>query len=344
MTRRISETRAARQLALAPLSLLLGALFCVLGMQTAHAQVWESRTDDNGSLIFGTASSPNYRLWFSCNAPSPQGRPLWETGSQEETLNEPFELLMAFSEDLFRGATGARQEGVVLYVGATPFVVPPFDLIGMNGPEVVLSLSEPMVQALYDAPSLRLVTAQGVVHAVTAAGLGTALSTAMQVCVARWADMGHPVPETLSRYRPASATTPAPVPSGPATSIATLPPVIVEHVNAMCGGSARLEEAALRLTDDLDGDGAPDYVIHFSDVFCQPDDTRGFCGAANCSIDVFMSSAGYADPFEFLGLDVSPVKAAGGRLGLALSATPFVCADGACDGVWLWNGRTFALE
>jgi len=127
-----------------------------------------------------------------------------------------------------------------------------------------------------------------------------------------------------------------------ATTIALLPSVILQHLREACGGQARIEDRALVSSDDLDGDGAPDYILHYTDVYCQPGDHRAFCGAANCSIEIFVSSRGYRRPFEFLALDVRPVRAVDGRIGLTVSGTPFICADGACDRAWHWNGQTFS--
>jgi hypothetical protein len=136
----------------------------------------------------------------------------------------------------------------------------------------------------------------------------------------------------------------APRPSVAASTIAQLPPVIPQQVRQMCGGQARIEDSALRQAGDLDGDGAPDYIIHYTDVYCQPDNIRGFCGAANCSVQVFVSSRAYSRPFEFLALDVAPATAADGRRGLQVYGTRPICASGVCDRVWTWDGQSFSND
>ena len=352
--------------------------------QTGAPTDWTVLTDDNGSLVIGMAMAPDHGLWVSCNAPSAQGRPVWETGSHEETLTDPFELVLGFREDLFSGAPPIRQEGAVLIVGTTSYTLPGFETVAMNGPEVLLPMGAPLVQALYDAPSLRLVSAQGAAHPFPTAGLGAALDGALRACVNRWAEIGHTIPVALSRYWPVVdegidagqapavptasvagiprfdipagiprfAITPglAPAPGAAAqtpfaaTSLATLPPVIVQHVYQTCGGSARIDETALSPAQDFDGDGAPDYVINYTGVYCQQDTMRGFCGAANCSIEVFLSSRGHIRAFDFLAIAATPAKAPDGRIGLRLAATPFICGDGYCDGIWLWDGQRFAQQ
>lgn len=384
------ETQGLAKVARHCVFALIAAVVSVTG-QGALAQMWQSHTSDNGSLVFGAASLSDHALSFACTAPSAQGLPLMQTGSHESHRSDPFEMYIGFLDSLFVWAPPYQQHNVVLRVGNTGFVLPGFDLNELQGTAVSLPMTHDLVQALYGATSLELVTPQGVVHRFPVAGLGAALQPAMRFCVDRWAEMGHRIPAALNRTPPVVEAPVSPQPNTPsagiprfflpvgavptppglgalpqgvrpmplpgsaspviprfntapvaAHSIATLPPVIPQYVRDMCGGAARIEDSALRHARDFDGDGVPDYVIHYTGVYCQPDNRRGFCGAANCSIEVFLSSRNYARPFSFLGLDVNAGQAADGRWGLHLSGTPFICADGFCDGLWVWNGQTFA--
>lgn len=332
------------------------AAFAVLAPGTpliaqARFASWSGQASDNGSLIFGFAALSDYSLSIHCSAPSPQGLPLMQTGSHESHQAEPFELFIGFSDFLFDWQPPFWQTGALMMVGEFPFAMPDFELNELQGTAVRLPMSAPFVQALYTASSLALVTPEGMVHRFSVEGLVPALETALSACIERWVAMGHAIPAGLTRSPAATdqsgALQPAPDASkspDASTGIAGLPSVIVAHVRQMCGGQARIEDAALRVVDDFDADGAPDYVIHYADVYCQPGDVQGFCGAANCSIDVFLSSLGYARAFEFLAIAVEPISDAKGRRGLQMHATAFMCSDGACDGVWLWNGETFSNE
>jgi hypothetical protein len=256
----------------------------------------------------------------------------------------------------------------------------------LQGTALYLPMVAPVIHAIHDAPSLSLITPEGLEHRFPVAGLATALNTAFSACIARWAEMGHMIPASVNRYRSAlddaaAPATPLPgipvfnlsqeaasrtpaqgtslpgvpvfdlsggagaMPSAPrATTIAQLPTVIPRQVREKCGGLARIEDSALTHSADFDADGLPDYVINYTDVFCLPDDIRGFCGAANCSIEVFLSSIGYRTAFEFLAIALEPATASNGRTGLRMSATPSMCSGGTCDGIWVWDGQTFEMQ
>ena len=400
MTTRRAENLAAR---LGVLGVLALFSFGPVAAQTPVG-VWQGSGTDNGSLIFGSASLPEPGLRFACTAPSPQGVPLMQTGSQESHMTDPYEIYIRVYEPWFSWQDPWWQRGVTLTVDGVPYVLPDFQLNELQGSAVFLNMAAPLVQALFEARSLVLTTPEGVARDIPVAGLGAALDTGFRACVNRWVQTGHPVPAALSRFNRPPVTMPAPAPAAPAIprfaigtgtpapqpqapaspaplagiprfdlpagavrtppvtlpglvspqaappapvaamTIAQLPAVIPQQVREMCGGRARIEDSALRQAGDLDGDGAPDYIIHYTDVYCQPDNIRGFCGAANCSIDVFMSSRAYIRPFEFLAIDVEPVLAPDGRPGLRMFATPFICADGACDAVWTWNGQTLTTD
>lgn len=378
--------------------LLIFLMLCVFAPAIAQTPSgpWRMRSDDSGSLIYGAAYLPDFRLDFSCTAPSPQGLPLMQTGSHESHRTDVFEMLIGFADSLFEWAMPYEQNGVVMLVDGRAFPLPPFDLNELQGTAVYLPMTAPVIQALYTAQSLALRTPQGVTHTFPVDGLVPSLDGALRTCINRWADMGHTIPVGLSRYWPSvgegpiaasppasgiplfnlsggapaapAVGTPLPgipvfnlpagavptppviipeTPSAPpvavaATSIAQLPPVIPQHVRGICNGQARIEDDALRQAGDLDEDGLPDYLIHYTGVYCLPDNMRDFCGAANCTVDVFLSSRAYAPSFEFLAIDVVPASDALGRPGLQMFATHFMCAGGACDGLWHWDGQTFS--
>jgi len=309
---------------------------------TAYVQ---ARTMVEGQGYFG----------FYCNAPSPVGADPAAVNAYVPVVSAPGSVLIEASGDLVYLPYGfADRAGMqVSHRGVT------YDLPVMRydeehgGWSAEVPFAHPLVAALRTAGAegFTVTTSDGRRQDQPTEGLAELLTDVVTTCASAWDLVGSAVPQAnaagsapASAGKPGVAQTPeapfAPAEVVAATTIAQLPPVIPEFVQEMCSGQARIDDSALRQAGDLDGDGAPDYIIHYTDVYCQPGDIRGFCGAANCSIDVFMSSRGYTRPFEFLAIDVIPAQAPDGRPGLQMFATNFMCADGACDGVWTWDGQT----
>lgn len=331
----------------------IGVLVALLwaGAATAQPQPWEVLGGDTGTYVWGLTRQPGMTIEIGCTAPSPQGRPAIETYSHEMLTTDPFQVYLRVPDPLFVWSPPYWQRGARLIVDDIRHVLPDFQLNELQGTAAMVPMDSPVVLGLFDtrAPAIALVSPQDRTHAQSTNGLRDAMIAALRPCVERWQQMGHSLPAALAPIlAPAATGIPRFDLSGaapsPVTRVADLPAPIAVHVNAQCNGTARIEESALSLPGDLDFDGRPDYAIHYGGVLCQPGDQRLFCGAANCSIEVFGSSRGYAPIFEFLGLDVRPEVAADGRLGLRLSATRFICADGHCDRPWVWNGRTFSMN
>ena len=89
---------------------------------------------------------------------------------------------------------------------------------------------------------------------------------------------------------------------------------------------------------DLDGDGALDIVLDWGGVLCPGETRSGFCGAANCQVDLFLSSRGYAMSHSVLAVGADIVTHRSGRLGLRMGGTVSVCSQIDCSVPWLWNG------
>ena len=79
-------------------------------------------------------------------------------------------------------------------------------------------------------------------------------------------------------------------------------------------------------------------AVDYSGVTCPGHTINPYCGAANCSIDVFMSSRGYINPIGLLGIGATMVPLANGRMGLGVSGTWSLCGDNGCDQPFVWNG------
>lgn len=363
------------------------ALFLMANPAAAQTPepAWQVRTEDNGSLVMGSAYLPDHSLSFDCNAPSSQGLPLFQTGSHETHLTDPFHVMIAPRDDLFEWSPPYWQRGVVLNIDGSRHMLRDFQLNELSGSAVPVAMDAAIVRALDTASTLALITPEGLEHRFPVTGLSDALHTALGVCIDRWAEMGHAIPPGVNPVAPADAQADVgagplpgipvfdlsgtrsaerprrePLPgipvfdlSGnpgtvaaapPARTVAALPQPIQQALGVLCDGQARIEDSVISTAADFDGDGALDYVINHSGVYCLPENRREYCGAANCSIDVFLSSRGLSHPAEFLAIDLLLETAPSGRPGLRISATPFMCGGGVCDAVLVWNGEEFAPE
>lgn len=321
------------------------ALVAALTMVTpSYAQSWSANTFDSGSLLFAGAGVTGGTLGFGCTAPSPQGLSLIETGSHESHRTDPFEITVGFSDSLFEWNDPYVIEGIVLYVDDIGYGLPPLDLNELQGSAVYLPMTDQMVLALFDAQRLVLNTGQGVAYEYPVDGLTQALDTSFIYCVDRWAELGHTIPTSLNRFwregveevPHVTTTTPVPTPG-------QIPQFIYDAAIGACSSAGyNLDAERLRIAD-LDGDGIDDYLLNHSGVRCVQG-LNGNCGAANCSIDAFLSTQGFALRDAFLGMSADLVPMPDGRTGVQISGTYSLCGEtGLCLGPQVWNGSEFAL-
>lgn len=326
----------------APWRGLVMALCLALLPEAVPAQApWSARTADSGTYLFGNASDPSGTLTLGCTAPSPQGRPAIETGSHESHTTGPYGLTLGLHDSLFDWSATTELTNVVVYVDDIGYRLPPVQLDELLGTGVKLQMTDPMIQAFFSATRLVLDTGQGKAYGYSVAGLAPALDQAQLYCINRWFALGHPLPATLTRYNSQSA---APATAAPAQAFALSqapPPAADAHIRALCEGEFDVDIDGMQ-SADFDGDGAGDFIVNWSDITCRgPLGARPFCGAANCQIDIFMSSLGYAAAPSFLGTSTQVVTLPDGRAGFMLGGTSFVCADGVCDRPWVWTGAEF---
>ena len=298
------------------------------------AQSWQARTNDNGSLLFGSAYTEQIGLTFGCTAPSPQGRPLIETGSHESHRNKPYQFTLMLHDSLFQWAPPYRQDNVTLYLGQQGYRLPPVELDELLGTGVHLSMSGAFVAALLNTPSLILDTGQGKAYDYKIDGLNPALRAAFGYCIARWAQMGHPLPADLSGFVQGVAPAAAPQPA-PNWTPAQVPQFLLNELAGACGGAGYTLDHAKGLgAADFDGDGALDYVFSAYGLRCYAG-LNPYCGASKCSTSVYLSSRGYREADAWLGSGFSIGVAPNGRPGLRRQNHP----SGPLE---TWNGVTFA--
>lgn len=544
----------------------LMTFFFGLGLSGASmGQTWQLGAYDSGALIRAEVSYPGSAIGFVCTAPSQQGRPLIETGEHESHRTNAYEMVVALSDTLFDWQPPYRIDTVVIQTGPTAFRLPTVQLDELVGSGVTLSMTDPMMLALLDAPSISLNTGQGRAVEFPIDGLSASLVGAMQVCAQRWMDLGVPISSEMNRllalgiiappgaqatqdanvaalpaagaasaragiardadlvplrrpqpgdgssitfsprvqpilggqsmYDRATATGNATcggpaifgegafwpgaidsdgqedivmnwgfvecltaqgtlsavpgacdtlgqcrvtlfssvligqglgdvsmnafhaVPERPGVSVGQVfvsmregmcgaadrgfgcmawlrftgvgyevlnqtalsaderaltneiygqsnaqkalppgyepapqmpipnaaPPAIDAHLRGLCQGDYVGDETGVQ-GGDIDGDGVVDFLINWTSVQCQQGSLQGraFCGAANCRIDLFVSTKGYVNPTELLGIAADFVQDGQGRVGVLLTGTHSICSDGACATPWYWTGTDLA--
>jgi hypothetical protein len=102
------------------------------------------------------------------------------------------------------------------------------------------------------------------------------------------------------------------------------------------------------LRANLDGDGAPDYVIAWDAITCAGPVPRPYCGASQCAVDLFVSSAFRpgARPETIYAAAVSIGPGPGGLDVLQLAGRLANCRepDAPTDCIFHWAWRNGTLE
>ncbi len=315
------------------------AIFCAASV--GHAQTrWTSTTVDSGTYLFGFANDPGGSLSIGCTAPSPQGRPAIETGSHESHNTDPYGLFVTFQDNLFDWQPPYTQSGAVLFVGQTGYRLPVFSLDELRGTAVYLSMADPMISALFEADRLVLDTGQGKAFQYVIEGLPEALDTTLRYCTDRWQAMGQPLPAALGRFA-TSGDTGEWLNNDTATS-PNLPAIAQGHINRMCSGSGVAGQNGLSF-GDIDGDGADDVLVDWSDTTCAGNDHRPFCGASLCSGDVLLSRNNYVlrEGDVMLGMSHTMVQLDNGNMGVSSSGNLSMCqSQDPCGFISYWTGTS----
>lgn len=191
-----------------------------------------------------------------------------------------------------------------------------------------VGMSDPFTLALFETERLIVDAGGGQAWSFSTEGLKAALFDAFGACITAWRDNGHAIPPALAAFAPGNA---------PATS--ALPATLAARVARGCGGGYAMDNSEV-LSGLIDADEQPDYVLDWNIVRCEGAMARPFCGAANCSIDVFLSSRGYSlrEGDGFLGIAPELVPLSNGRMGLKISGTAGACSTGFCDRPFWWDG------
>lgn len=314
--------------------LLAGLLALMTSAGVGLAQQWQARTSDEGTYAAGFVRYPGLDMSIYCAARSVQNRPLMQGGWHETVVAPPWHFQITFDPTLVPFADGGWSD-LVLYVGDTGYRLPHTEFDEFEGLwKIDLQMTDRLFAALRAAP--RLVLAVGALKSweLPTRNLGPALQKAQAHCGATWQVTGFPAPAGLRVQA-------APAVASPKKSGFQLPPQILTHVNATCGGFGAINHEGLQ-AGDLDGDGHPDVLLNYRDVQCAGGTIGGMCGAANCSIEVFLSSRRYANPVSMLGIDGTIMPQPNGRLAIQIVGTYSLCGQSGCDEPFYWDGQDFS--
>lgn len=301
------------------------------------AQTWQTRSNDSGALITASVSAPERSLSFFCTTPSPTGLPLLQTNEHESHRTDtPFTIIFAVGDALLDPYTDSSDLNATrVTFDTTTYGVPtmPWDEFFWSW-NTTLSMQDPMVLNALSVRDMVFDPGRGTAYRYPVDGLSDGLRRTMATCVAGWQRSGVAVPPALQPFLSSDSTEPLPEPP------TTVSPALDAHIRAGCNSSYQLSPSTLGLAD-LDRDGVEDVVLDWADVNCLGQLRRPFCGAANCSIDVFLSTRPGRPAGEFLGVGYQIVPAPNGGLGLRFGGTAAVCAQGGCDLVFWWDGQQF---
>ena len=314
----------------------LFALLWALCAAPLAAQNWNADVSDDGGYAGGFVVYPGLGMGFNCAARSVQNKPLMETMWFESTVAPPYQFQITFDQNLVPSDRPQRSD-IVMFVDQTGYRLPAMEWNELDGEwQVNLSMTDASIRALQTVTRLVLQVGSQAAWDIPVTGLGPALEQARQHCAATWLATGNPAP---SGFGSITAAANPPVPQ-PQPGMFELPTQVQAYANQQCNGQAAIAPDALQ-AGDLDRDGVPDVVMNWRDVLCPGETLSGFCGAANCSIHVFLSSRGYANPWAMLGTGVGIVPHRSGALALDIGGTFSVCGQGACDTPWIWTGSEF---
>ena len=119
-------------------------------------------------------------------------------------------------------------------------------------------------------------------------------------------------------------------------------------INKSCNGSREVEPGHI-LVGNIDGDASPDAVVDWGKITCSVGLARPFCGASNCSADVYLSQkfhqTGRPESLLAVGVSLIPLNngAEGLKLGGSLSSCQSASKGTACTFIWYWSGSDLVL-
>jgi hypothetical protein len=297
---------------------MIRALICFfLFTHAAVGQSWQTVTEDDGSFYFGLAYVPG-NLGLFCGGKSPQGVSPQVTGNVEPRVTKRGQLGLEMSDALIgQNQSRVPRNDVMIVVGNLGYRLPQIsrnELVGTQ--EQFLQENDPLVRALQSGEAIEIRTEQGRRTSVPTDGAPASIATVIAYC------------NRLANTRPAVDLTAA----------------AQAYIFSACAGQAQATQGYL-LQGDLDLDGLNDIVVDWSRITCPGSHPRPFCGAANCSVDVFLSRKFRQgrQPDGYLAIGVEMQNSPFGGVQLLMGGNLNNCGGvSVCQSVLRWDGRQLA--
>lgn len=170
-------------------------------------------------------------------------------------------------------------------------------------------------------------------------GSGRSIEEALADCLNNGAAQPEPALLPLPKLTP--------LPNAQANTAIQLPAVLNSEITAACSGPYTLAPSAVQ-TGLIDQDNLPDTVLDWAGVSCASNTGgtvssrgAGMCGAANCRIDVYLTTS--ARLSSLFGVGPTLVQDAAGRSVLQ-TVSVGNCRDGALDCVFRWRPTAQGME
>lgn len=320
---------------------LIGLIFALLA-SSAQAD-WRGRAVDNGAFFYGVAGSEQTGLTVMCIGRSAQGLDPVSVDAHETAPTANFSMRFEFAPRLIpQGTAQTRRTDLLAWTDTGGVRLPPAILNELNSVwEFELPMTDAFVSALFSTNRLVIGPQSGPHYELTTSGMAAALTTAFTYCLENYARMGLPIPPTLSAFVPNVQQQPddAGLIAPSAMDVAAQ-----NYIQRQCNGRAQHGPNAV-LRGEIDGDGVTDVVLNWRDISCL-NGGRLFCGASQCSVDVFLSQLfpRKGRPEQMLGVGISLQPLSNGSSAVAIGGSLSSCRQfnlNACDGLWYWTGASF---
>lgn len=297
-------------------------LILALWSGAAMAQGWRATSQDGGHFVVHAADA-KVGVRLLCLAPSLQRRPAIEVEQHEERPTARGMIRLEIGPERIALGNAFGRADVIMWVNQTGYRLPVLQWNELHGIwEVDLQDTDPIWSAMALATSVVLAPGQDQAWQLPVTNLNTVVDQVREGCAESWSA--------------------ADAPSQPASGSVAIPAQLVSHVTRGCSAPAPIPPGAVQ-AGDLDRDGRFDFVLDWGAITCPGAFARPFCGAANCSHDVFLSSQGFTDPRVLLGTAVTIVPHRTGGLGLSVQGSFSLCGwEGEkCAVPLVWDGSQF---
>lgn len=313
------------------LRVVLTPIVLILYAAAAWAQDWAMNQYDDGSFFAGSLSpidGPGFTLL--CGERSPQGLSPRVTGNTEPDISDRNAFLVYLSaQDI--GAPGAIEAGrndVLVVIGTTGYRLPQVTWNELFGTwQTTIGAGDPMFAAIAQVPRFELRSDRNS-HFVSSQGFATGFNDLLGYCQAMFSAVGMPW-------------------AGAAPGQQSMRQAAQARIISGCNGAVAGQDDPF-LVGDVDGDGVEDVLLRWRAVQCAGRMPRPYCGASQCSADLFLSSqyARRGKPEYLLGLGMRLFPLTNGRMGIGVGGGLGDCRRNFgrddCEYQYYWNGSKLA--